>query len=574
MDPEHDATTISSSAEPSIEQQLPAAQWAAQPFHHQPLDHSQESLRLLKVLPNLSTDGKIQCSLQHTTIKEASYTCLSYMWGEDAGAHDILMNACTYSIGQNLFDFLDVFRQTQSSPEYIWIDALCIDQRNFKERNHQVEQMGTIFSLASLVYVWLGLWPRELDCMLSWQALDPDGRNSPLDGLTAWYIMFNEYWNRAWIMQEVILAREVILVLDRKRLYLSGLLSTLKVSGLEGVPFAESPLYQYVSVRNGSLTVQDEDIISLLDRFRFRRCSLLKDRVFSLLSLCSISSRIPVDYEVSTMDLARTVVSRRGESLCLCDIILVLHSLHPSRQDYIDGDERLEMNSPPLWGDAHVEIDMLGFQTTLWEGQSGIQRALLELNGCRICPAIRQIVESGVTDLLATTAISEMHDTGHTQLPWLLRGMDGKVQARSKSMTIKKSQSDPRAYTIRYPVSYLAEEFPLSTALCPVFARPKAGLRDSTYTKYKAVWDEHFVAETKNGVSPLAKFEQCFVEYVYRRDRIGLAQPDWLRLSEFKQHLVSGEHEACKTHHSDIPHTILDPNVEERFEWGPCRLDV
>jgi hypothetical protein len=39
----------------------------------------------------------------------------------------------------------------------LWIDALCIDQRNTAERNHQVQQMGRIYSGATTVPIWLAM---------------------------------------------------------------------------------------------------------------------------------------------------------------------------------------------------------------------------------------------------------------------------------------------------------------------------------------------------------------------------------------------------------------------------------
>lgn len=34
--------------------------------------------------------------------------------------------------------------------------AICTDQRNIRERNHQVHQMGKIYSNARMVLIWLG----------------------------------------------------------------------------------------------------------------------------------------------------------------------------------------------------------------------------------------------------------------------------------------------------------------------------------------------------------------------------------------------------------------------------------
>jgi hypothetical protein len=38
----------------------------------------------------------------------------------------------------------------------LWIDAICINQHETQERNHQVSQMGIIFKQAAMVIVWLG----------------------------------------------------------------------------------------------------------------------------------------------------------------------------------------------------------------------------------------------------------------------------------------------------------------------------------------------------------------------------------------------------------------------------------
>ena len=41
--------------------------------------------------------------------------------------------------------------------EYIWIDAICINQTDVGERNQQVQAINTIFSNATVVTAWLGL---------------------------------------------------------------------------------------------------------------------------------------------------------------------------------------------------------------------------------------------------------------------------------------------------------------------------------------------------------------------------------------------------------------------------------
>lgn len=38
----------------------------------------------------------------------------------------------------------------------LWVDAVCIDQENFKERGEQVKIIKQIYTRAARVLVWLG----------------------------------------------------------------------------------------------------------------------------------------------------------------------------------------------------------------------------------------------------------------------------------------------------------------------------------------------------------------------------------------------------------------------------------
>jgi hypothetical protein len=49
-------------------------------------------------------------------------------------------------------------RDAQST-RTIWIDALCIDQKNEQEKSEQVQQMREIYAKAHRVVTWLGEYP-------------------------------------------------------------------------------------------------------------------------------------------------------------------------------------------------------------------------------------------------------------------------------------------------------------------------------------------------------------------------------------------------------------------------------
>ncbi|KAJ4289069.1 hypothetical protein N0V90_011411 [Kalmusia sp. IMI 367209] len=66
----------------------------------------------------------------------------------------MILNNKHISVTKNLYDALRHIRSENSNRE-IWVDALCINQADVKERNHQVSLMGDIYSSAELVINWL-----------------------------------------------------------------------------------------------------------------------------------------------------------------------------------------------------------------------------------------------------------------------------------------------------------------------------------------------------------------------------------------------------------------------------------
>ncbi len=66
------------------------------------------------------------------------------------------LNGRSYMITQNLQDALEQLATSGLIGEWLWIDAICIDQDNLEEKGGQVALMGDIYSKASDVIVWLG----------------------------------------------------------------------------------------------------------------------------------------------------------------------------------------------------------------------------------------------------------------------------------------------------------------------------------------------------------------------------------------------------------------------------------
>lgn len=71
------------------------------------------------------------------------FTALSYVWGSEIYSDPLMCDGGRIRITKNLAQAL-LHLQTSAQARYIWIDAVCIDQKNVNERNSQVILMKDI----------------------------------------------------------------------------------------------------------------------------------------------------------------------------------------------------------------------------------------------------------------------------------------------------------------------------------------------------------------------------------------------------------------------------------------------
>jgi hypothetical protein len=81
---------------------------------------------------------------------------LSYCWNNGSAEDTIYCDDRPMKITPNLFAALRNARATSSAMN-LWIDQLCIDQKNIIDRNEQVSKMGAIYRAAGCVIVWFVL---------------------------------------------------------------------------------------------------------------------------------------------------------------------------------------------------------------------------------------------------------------------------------------------------------------------------------------------------------------------------------------------------------------------------------
>lgn len=290
----------------------------ANAFSYTSLDLSQRSIRLLLLHPDRSKSGHIECTLRDATVNDY-YVCLSYVWGEPDQGCTVIINGRPLCVRINLYRFLQQARKKDLG--WLWIDALCIDQENLAERTHQVQQMGSIYSRAGRVISWLGPSPEMANVLrnvAAYHGRDWVGTHEPDPDVG---ILFaHEYWTRAWVTQEVILARQHTLMADGVTLPMNHLHPLL------GPTDDSRHLIRLLQLQNVSPNhFRHRELVYFLEEFRMQKCAIPHDRVFSLLALREQGSYPKVDYEASVEEILWRIC--HACTFCLCSLDIVSRTL-------------------------------------------------------------------------------------------------------------------------------------------------------------------------------------------------------------------------------------------------------
>lgn len=126
-------------------------------FRYQQLKPNE--IRLLKPLSRSSNALSFEI-IHISLLTKPHYGALSYTWGPPGDAHTILLNGQPFPIRQNLYDALQQVQSSKLVDQYLWIDAICINQGGdddaLHERSLQITRMTQIYEQATIILVWLG----------------------------------------------------------------------------------------------------------------------------------------------------------------------------------------------------------------------------------------------------------------------------------------------------------------------------------------------------------------------------------------------------------------------------------
>ncbi|RYP89819.1 hypothetical protein DL770_004030 [Monosporascus sp. CRB-9-2] len=122
-------------------------------YKYTPLDLATDTIRLVCLLKGSFNDD-IRCELWESQLHrdDVPYEALSYTWGGTEKSAKIFLDGCMAQVTHNLDTALRYLR-LEDQDRIIWIDAICIDQDNERERGHQVGQMKRIYQNAEKVLI-------------------------------------------------------------------------------------------------------------------------------------------------------------------------------------------------------------------------------------------------------------------------------------------------------------------------------------------------------------------------------------------------------------------------------------
>ena len=135
-------------------------------FHYEKLP-SDQHFRLLELFPRirkLPFEIKFHVSRYpyllaalstHALTETASFECLSYTWGTSHDKRALWLNNSLITISESLDMALRSLRHETES-RFLWVDFVCINQDDLKEKEQQIQHMFKIFSKAKSVVAYLG----------------------------------------------------------------------------------------------------------------------------------------------------------------------------------------------------------------------------------------------------------------------------------------------------------------------------------------------------------------------------------------------------------------------------------
>ena len=294
-------------------------------------------IRLVTICPRAeakSTHCPLSIKLQQYPISQCPpYDALSYTWGQSHRSDRAYCDNDEYiNVTPNLLAAL--LHLQRRKPVTLWIDAVCINQEDHKERSCQVSLMSQIYQKAKQVIVWLHS-PETIPTVddKPWVMVQKPGyEDYHLNENNEWLRtprakedykvvelprhalnMFRYPWFlRVWILQEVAYARNIVIKTGEKTIYWEDARAWVDNYLDRASDDRNTVVEEDVDLNISMMSVMDNwrsqmqanlftlRFTDLFDRSQFCGATEPKDKVFALLSLAyDVDKDFKIDYSWS-----------------------------------------------------------------------------------------------------------------------------------------------------------------------------------------------------------------------------------------------------------------------------------
>lgn len=281
---------------------------------------ARQSFRVLVLHAASEFSSPLTCDLvdqkiSDTRFAKSQYHAVSYCWGDPKPSHELICDNKSIGITRNADSLLRHFRKAHKSHR-LWLDSVCINQRDNEEKVDQLALMGTIYRLAACVHIWLG----EADALktdpfefLRALAITPEREvhdshktqqmndQHAAKGLITWSpsedeleqvllvsrLLERPWFRRRWVLQEVGLSRDAKVHCGPHAMSHGVFIESLERFRLSKL---DQDIAGLVDLALATLTCRrraETSILEYLYSFRSSLCSDPRDSIFSLLSLAS-----------------------------------------------------------------------------------------------------------------------------------------------------------------------------------------------------------------------------------------------------------------------------------------------
>ncbi|KAI3337447.1 HET-domain-containing protein [Xylariaceae sp. AK1471] len=271
----------------------------------------QSDIRLLRLFPGY-LDEDIKCEIfVQDLLSRPEYEAISYTWADETGNTDpretIFVSGQSHKVTRNCENALKRIRSPYN-PRTIWIDAVCINQNDPDERGHQVRLMPQIYSRAQRVLVYVG---EEADesclCMDVLAQGSVSSQRTNDFTIAANHLLDRAYFSRAWVLQEIALARKAILICGDRQIPWTQLSRSNVMPSI--VKLASTPVIRF---EDAKMYTTPERLLDLLDLSRNCDAKDPRDKVYAILGLVIDKTHhgLEADYNLSIEELYTKVALR------------------------------------------------------------------------------------------------------------------------------------------------------------------------------------------------------------------------------------------------------------------------